>query len=106
MATNSFEDGVIRPLRVPAEHDPKAPLEERAVYALAYLKSGTARQVAAKLAELGDGDAEEVQVKQILDALFEKGLVNGSDRKRNRTYDLAKVTRPHHGNVEPDRPTK
>lgn len=84
--------------------DPKAPLHERAVFALAYLGSGTAKQVAAKLKELGDDDASESNVQEILDGLFEQGLVNGAASDSNRTFDLAKVTRPHSGHVEPDPP--
>jgi len=106
MAENNFEDGIIRPLQVPAAYHPKASLEERAVFALAYLDSGTARQVTTKLEELGDADATEAEISKILDGLFDKGLVNGSERAGQRVYDLAKVTRPHSGHVEPDPPAK
>ncbi|PPK99249.1 hypothetical protein [Parapedobacter indicus] len=104
MRKNNFEDGVIGPLQVPAKHDPKASLQERAVFALADLGKGTAKQVTAKLAALGDGDADETRVKKILEALFNKGLVNGSDNDGNRTYNLAKETRPHRGRVDTDPP--
>ena len=106
MAENNFEDGVIRPLQVPAAHHPKASLKDRTVFALAYLGSGTARQVTAKLEELGDNDATESEVRKTLDGLFDRGLVNGSKKDGQRVYDLAKVTRPHSGHVEPDPPVK
>ncbi len=99
-----MNDGVIRPLQVPAEHDPNASLKERAVYALADIGSGTARHVAAKLQELGDADATETAVQEILDGLFDSGLVNGSGKGSDRTFDLSKVTRAHSGHVEPDPP--
>ncbi|GGC33720.1 hypothetical protein GCM10011386_27380 [Parapedobacter defluvii] len=99
---NNFDDGVIRPLHVPAKHDPKAALQERAVFALADLGKGTAKQIATKLSALGDSDADETQVREILEVLFNKGLVNGSDNESNREYDLAKETRPHRGHVDPD----
>jgi len=105
MEKNYFEDGVVRPLQVPAAYNPNAPLQEQAVFALAYLGRGTAKQVTEKLAELGDGDVDEAHVREILEALFDKGLVNGTGDSPNREYDLAKVTRPHHGRVEPDAPT-
>ncbi len=102
MKKENFEDGVVRPLQVPAKHNPQAPLQERAVFALADLGKGTAKQVASELAALGDSDADEVRIREILEALFDKGLVNGSDNDRNREYDLAKETRPHRGHVDPD----
>lgn len=104
MKKDNFEDGVAVPLQVPAEHDPGAPLQERAVFALADLGKGTAKKVATKLALLGDVDANEIQVKEILEALFDKGLVNGSGNAGNREYNLAKETRPHRGRVDPDAP--
>lgn len=104
MRKNNFEDGVIGPLQVPAEYDPKASLQNRAVFALADLGKGTAKQVASKLAVLGDGDADETRVKEILEALFNKGLVNGSDDDHSREYDLSKETRPHRGHIDTDPP--
>src|SRR5690606_18762809 len=104
MKANNFENGVATPLQVPAKHDPQAPLQERAVFALADLGRGTAKQETSKLAALGDRDADETRVKKILEALFNKGLVNGSDNDSNRAYDLVKETRPHRGRVNTDPP--
>lgn len=98
-----YEDnGRIRPLQVPAKHDPQASLADRVVFALADIKSGTAKQVVKRLAELKDLDIDVSTVESILNGLFDKGLVNGSESPKNRVYDLAKVTRPHHGHVDPD----
>lgn len=96
------EDGVIRPLHVPAKHDPMVPLRERVAFALAIIGKGNAADVAAKLSELGDTDAVEPDVAKVLAVLYDQGLVNGSAEAERREYDLAKVTRPHTGQVEPD----
>ena len=96
------DDGVIGPLHVPAKYDPTASLRERVVFALATIGKGNAADVATKLSELGDGEAGVSDVAEVLTALYDKGLVNGSDDADNRQYDLAKVTRPHTGHVAPD----
>lgn len=96
------EDGIIRPLHVPARHNPDAPLRERVVFALALIGKGNAADVAAKLKELGDADAGEPGVAEVLAALYEKGLVNGTTNAAQREYDMAKVTRPHTGRVDPE----
>lgn len=96
------DDGLIRPLQVPAKHDPKASLDDRVVFALADIGRGTAKHVAERLAELKDADADIDAVESILERLFDKGLVNGTENRNGRVYDLAKVTRPHRGHVDPD----
>ncbi|SEL79839.1 hypothetical protein [Parapedobacter koreensis] len=96
------DDGRIRPLQVPAKHAPQAPLDDRVVFALADIGSGTAKQVAERLVELKDPDADTDVVESILESLFNNGLVNGTESKKARVYDLAKVTRPHHGHVDPE----
>lgn len=102
MANKNIEGNAIKPLHVPAKYKPEAPDEERTVYALADLGRGTAAQVTAKLKQLGDNAATEKRTDKILTELFDNGLVNGSDDESNRAYDLAKVTRPHQGKVDPD----
>src|SRR5690606_34853052 len=98
MGKHNFDDAVIRPLQVPAAYDPDASMQDRTVFALAELGEAEAEEVAAKLNELGDHAATD-RIKDILDRLYEKGLVNGTPDSSNRRYNLAKETRPHHGRV-------
>ena len=96
------EDPVIRPLQVPAKHDLQASLHDRVVFALADIASGTAKQVSRRLYELKDTEADTEVVESILGGLFDQGLINGVENGNGRVYNLAKVTRPHHGHVDPD----
>lgn len=96
------DDGVIGPLQVPAKYDSKASLRDRVVFALATIGKGNAADVAAKLGELGESETGVSNVDEVLTALYDKGLMNGSEDADNRQYDLAKMTRPHTGQVAPD----
>ncbi|SFC30654.1 hypothetical protein SAMN05421747_10830 [Parapedobacter composti] len=91
-----------RPLQVPAKYAPQASLKDRVVFALADIGSGTAEQIVQRLTELSDPDADVDAVEPVLERLFDQGLINGTEERRGRVYDLAKVTRPHRGHVNPD----
>lgn len=99
---NTAANDPIRPLQIPAEHDRNAPFSERVIYALAYLGEGTAEEVYAKLGELGSDDATEHAVEEVLEGYYQRGLVNGTNGKPPRRYNLAKETTSHTGWVNPD----
>ena len=106
MKTKLNPHDFIKPLHVPANFDPAAPMEEQVVFALAYLGEASAKQVARKLAELSsikNVEQYEADSNRILSALFENGRINRVDYAGENRYNLNKEVTPHTGNIDPDK---
>ncbi len=96
----------MKPLHVPANFDPAAPIEEQVVFALAYLGEASAKQVARKLTELSSVktvEHYEADSNRILSALFESGRINRVEHSGEHRYNLNKEVTPHTGNIDPDK---
>lgn len=92
-----------KPLHVPHKYDAAASLQDNVVYALAQLEYATAPQVANKLNELEpqqDEETHQQQTREILEGLFEKGLIKG-DNEPERQYNLSKILVPNSGKADP-----
>jgi hypothetical protein len=92
-----------KPLHVPHKYDAAASLQDNVVYALAQLEYATAPQVAAKMDEFEpktDKTTHLQQTREILEGLFNKGLIKGDDEPE-RQYNLSKILVPNSGKADP-----
>ena len=94
-----------KPLYIPAHYHEADTQENKVVYALAQLGEGSMTEVMKKLEELepnvGTGQFTAL-AKQVLTRLYDKGLIKGEDRQGIMYYNLAKITEPNKGSVNPD----
>ena len=91
-----------KPLHVPHKYDAGASVQDNVVYALAQLQYASAPQVAAKLAEFDlqtDIQTHQQNAKNVLEGLFNKGLIKGDDEPE-RQYDLSKIVAPNSGKAD------
>ncbi|WP_374951481.1 hypothetical protein [Mucilaginibacter sp.] len=91
-----------KPLHVPHKYDADASLQDNVVYALAQLEYATAPEVAGELAELEpatDLAKHEQHAREILEHLFNKGLIKGDD-EAERQYNLSKILTPNSGKAD------
>jgi hypothetical protein len=91
-----------KPLHVPHKYDSAASLQDNVVYALAQLEYATAPEVAAKLYEFDpkiDVHTHEEDARNILGALFNKGLIKG-DEEPEIKYNLSKIVAPNSGKAD------
>ncbi|MGV8878954.1 MAG: hypothetical protein ACOH2A_07980 [Sphingobacteriaceae bacterium] len=94
-----------KPLQIPAAYHADDTQENKIIYALAQLGSGTDAEVVDKLASLETGIKSEqliAMTDQVLQHLYEKGLIKGEDIHGEMHYNLSKVTQPNEGSVDPD----
>lgn len=92
-----------KPLHVPHKYDAAASLQDNVVYALAQLEYATAPQVAAKMDEFEpktDKATHHQQTREVLEALFKKGLIKGDDEPE-RQYNLSKILVQNSGKADP-----
>jgi hypothetical protein len=92
-----------KPLHVPHKYDAAASLQDNVIYALAQLEYATAPQVAAKLDEFEPQTDKAIhlqQTREILEKLFNKGLIKGNDEP-DRQYNLSKILIPNSGKADP-----
>jgi hypothetical protein len=92
-----------KPLHVPHKYDAAASLQDNVVYALAQLEYATAPQVATKMDEFEpqtDKITHQQQTREILEGLFNKGLIKGDD-ETERQYNLSKILTPNSGKADP-----
>ncbi|MFD0767080.1 hypothetical protein ACFQZI_19640 [Mucilaginibacter lutimaris] len=92
-----------KPLHVPHKYDAGASLQDNVVFALAQLEYATAPHVAAKLDELEpqtDKATHLQQTREVLEGLFNKGLIKGDDEPE-REYNLSKILIPNSGKADP-----
>ena len=91
-----------KPLHVPHKYEAGASLQDNVVYALAQLEYATAPQVAAKLHEFEpatDLHTQEDDVRNILGALYNKGLIKG-DNEPEIQYNLSKILVQNSGKAD------
>jgi len=92
-----------KPLHVPHEYERNACTQDNVIYALAQLKEGTAKEVAARLSTLDPQTESFIHKKNaedILNYLFEKGLIKAINVKGEIRYNLSKIETPNSGKVE------
>jgi len=93
------------PLQVPAHFDPAGSQQDHLIYALAELGEATAVQVAAEVEKLQGARLDQQQqafIPATLQALFDRGLLNGSEKDGSMHYNLHKITRANEGYTDPD----
>jgi hypothetical protein len=94
-----------KPVAPPDSYKADDGWQEKVLYALAQLGEGTAPDVAAKLTEYEPQVAPQElhrQAEQVLNSLYEKGLIKGNEQDGEITFDLSKVTSPNTGATDPD----
>ena len=92
-----------KPLYVPHKYGAGASLQDNVVFALAQLEYATATQVAAEMDEFEpqtDKATHLQQTREILEGLFNKGLIKGDDEPE-REYNLSKILIPNSGKADP-----
>jgi len=94
-----------KPIHIPTSYHPSDTQENKIIYALAQLGDATADDVVSKLEEIEPGVKDE-QLKaitcKVLDTLYEKGLLKGTDQGGIMHYNLSKITHANDGAVDPD----
>jgi isopentenyl diphosphate isomerase/L-lactate dehydrogenase-like FMN-dependent dehydrogenase len=93
-----------KPLEIPANYEPADTRQNKILFALAMLGSGTTSDVIAELEKLEPGivnDQLSAITKTVLTDLFDKGLLNGNDYHGTMHYNLSKITQANDGAVEP-----
>ena len=94
-----------KPLHIPAHYLADDNDENKIVYALAQLGEGTADHVAERLINLDnslDLKTYKTIAAQVLNNLFDKGLIKGSDKDGQIHYDLSKITEANSGGINPE----
>jgi hypothetical protein len=94
-----------KPLYVPATYEENDSDENKVVYALAQLGEGTSDEVALELSRIDhtvDTERLKIIALSILNDLYSKGLISGSEVARVMQYNLNKITEANDGAVNPD----
>ncbi len=92
-----------KPLRIPASYEDAASEEEKIVFALATIGEGSAGEVYDEFRRSGEsGSMQQEDVRNILEDLFNKGLLNGHTEIGEMKYNLSKIIEPNEGSVDPD----
>jgi hypothetical protein len=92
-----------KPLHVPHEYDQSACTQDNVIYALAQLKEGTADEVAAKLSSFDpetDMLVHQKNAEDVLNYLFNKGLIKAINKKGELSYNLSKIEIPNSGKAD------
>jgi len=105
MITDDAFNQAYKPLHIPAAYHAADSWQDKIVFALAELGAGTADDVSAELMRYDTG-LNEAEVKQqtvsVLTALFDKGLIKGSQLHHGMLYNLSKILTPNSGSTHPD----
>lgn len=94
-----------KPVAPPEAYHAEASWQDKVLYALSQLGAGTAPQAAAKLAEFEPQENEQTlnqHAHEVLEGLYQKGLIKGSQHDDEMLYDLSKITQPNTGGTDPD----
>lgn len=92
-----------KPLHVPHEYEHKACTQDNVIYALAQLKEATASEVAAKLSLFApetDLAVHQKNAEDILNYLFNKGLIKAINKNGELNYNLSKIEVPNSGKAD------
>jgi len=101
---DSFRDEY-KPLHIPAHYNFNDAEQDRVIFALAQIGSGSIIEVANKLATLEPGtpiDKFMLAATNVLTSLYQKGLLKGIDTSSGIQYNLSKITEANEGAVDPD----
>lgn len=93
------------PLHVPGHFDAADTERDQLIFALAELGEASADEITAEWERLQASPVDEQQkafVKTVLKSLFDKGLLNGSDKNGTVHYNLHKVTQANDGETDPE----
>lgn len=104
MTDDSFREAY-KPLHIPAHYDIHDSEQDRVLFALAQIGKGTAANVATEMAQLEPGiDTESFKViaGDVMNHLYEQGLLKGSQVSNEMEYNLSKITHANDGAVDPD----
>jgi hypothetical protein len=92
-----------KPLHVPHEYDPATCVQNNVVYALAQLGEATADEVAARLTMLEPGTDPYIHQKNaddILNYLFDKGLIKANNIDGKLAFNLSKIREANSGKAD------
>jgi hypothetical protein len=92
-----------KPLHVPHVYDAGACVQSNVVYALAQLGEATATEVAAKLSMLEPGTnplTHQKNADDILNYLFNKGLIKANNKGGELAYNLSKIRDQNSGKAD------
>jgi MoaA/NifB/PqqE/SkfB family radical SAM enzyme len=92
-----------KPLHVPHEFEKSACTQDNVIYALAQLKEATANEVAVKLNSLDpetDPLTHQKDAEDILNYLFNKGLIKAINKNGALNYNLSKIEIPNSGKAD------
>jgi hypothetical protein len=92
-----------KPLHVPHEYEEGACTQDNVIYALAQLKEATADEVAAKLSSLAPGTTlftHQKNAEEVLNYLFNKGLIKAINKNGQLNYNLSKIEIPNSGKAD------
>jgi len=92
-----------KPLHVPHEYSASACVQNNVVFALAQLGEATAREVAAKLSLLEPGthpDTHQKNADDILNYLFDKGLIKANNIGGQLAFNLSKIREANSGKAD------
>ena len=101
---DSFRDEY-KPLHIPAHYNVTDTEQDRVLFALAQIGSGTVTDVANELVSLQPGtpvDEFIATATSVLNPLYQKGLLKGSGEGNDIQYNLSKITEANDGAVDPD----
>ncbi|GAB3909132.1 hypothetical protein [Mucilaginibacter boryungensis] len=93
-----------KPLHIPSAYHVNDSWKDKVVFALAEIGAGTADDVAERLATLDAGidlAGAKNEAKIILTALFNKGLIKGTQLHHGMIYNLSKILIPNSGSTRP-----
>lgn len=94
-----------KPLQIPSAFPENGNLEDKILFALAACGEAGVGEVCDKLVELEPSlETKELpeKVSNYLTNAFDKGLLNGGERKEGRVFNLSKITHANKGAVDPD----
>jgi hypothetical protein len=92
-----------KPLHVPHEYEQAASTQDNVIYALAQLKEATADEVAAKLSLLAPETTlltHQKNAEDVLNYLFNKGLIKAINKNGKLNYNLSKIEIPNSGKAD------
>ncbi|MEN0054815.1 MAG: hypothetical protein AAGC65_14165 [Mucilaginibacter sp.] len=92
-----------KPLHVPHEYDPNSCTQSNVVYALAQLKEATADEVGFKLSLLAPETSlmtHQKNAEDVLNYLFNKGLIKAINKNGQLNYNLSKIETANSGKAD------
>ena len=103
MTDDDFRE-MFKPVQVPAHYLASDTDENKIVFALAEIGSGTVNQVVEELKKLDsaiDTESYMMIAESFLNDRYEKGLLGGEEKNGSISYDLKKITHANSGTVNP-----